>query len=137
VFHGFWVILGNATFRQFAVGVVIAVCLVAAFALYQRISADEGDHPSEWLTSVEQADLERAVASLGTEGHWVAGCLWDGDEKDITNRVEIPRGSRDLYVGTASTGRDMAFVVVTDEMAPAAHLPREERGSFCLVPEGS
>ncbi len=137
MFHGLLVILGNATVRQFGIGVGIAIALVAGFAVYQHATADPGDHPSEWLTEAEEAELLSAIHSLAGEGQWVAGCLWDGDRKDIVEVVDPPDAPRQFYRAESDTGREMAFVTVPDEPAsPSGHSPREQEGSYCLVPAG-
>lgn len=135
--HGLRVILGNATIRQFGVGIGVALLIVGAFIAVQRVTADPGAHPDEWLSSAEQADLDEAVQSLASPGDWVAGCLWDGDDKEIDHRVAVPAGPAEYYRGSASTGRTMDFVVVPVTAAAAAprHAPHQEPGSFCLIPE--
>jgi hypothetical protein len=133
VFRGLFALFDNASLRQLAIGACIAIGIVAVFAVYRHVSADPGRHPSEWLVEAEVADLASAIQSLQTEHNWVAGCLWDGDDRRIDQVLDLPRGSRHFFVGSARSGRTMALVVVERE-PPASVEVHEQQGAFCLVP---
>jgi hypothetical protein len=134
MFHGFFALLDTATVRHLAVGASVALVLVAAFALFQRATSDPGEHPDQWLTDAERNQLEQAIASLAADGAWVAGCLWDGDDRRITEELDIPPGQRQLYAGETSGGRSMAFAVVAGGGGGGEYQPHQGRGMFCLAP---
>lgn len=136
MFRGFFLLLGNATVRQLAIGALIAVGLTVAFVIYERATANPGEMPEAWLTEQEEQELFAAIQSLSGDGAWVAGCLWDGDAKHIEDVIAVPSGNRDFYVGTSASGREMAFVVAGSGFDTTSHGSYQERGSFCLTPIG-
>jgi hypothetical protein len=125
------------SFKHFAVGGSIALVLVLAFAVGQRILRDEPPRPREWLTESEQEELAELVSTWEPD-RWVAGCLWEQRHgSDITELVDAP-GNASRWSKKTTAGRDISLLLVENVLRPSSNYDEiEAPGAFCYVPDKS